>query len=216
MEHLNKLCLAVLILVALATARECYQHRDSIAASRAAYRARADAYYAAHQPPTAAPNRIETALLTLLGKMPEAKAEPVVVRDDYNRERYICEQAEEHNLPCNVMLAIMMQETGGNHYLTSSAGAIGLMQIMPFNAKVCGLKNQAELWDEKKNIRCSAVILSRFYKQYNKNLYKAIAGYNGGNNCQERCRKDGKAVVCISPCKETHDYVRAVIGNMKS
>lgn len=206
LNHIRSACILTIAAVVIATIANAYRHRDKFPKIN---RPPAESYDYARG------SRVERVLAAAWGDVaPVAHAEPV--QPAYDRERYICEVAELHKLPCNVMLAIMHQETGGNHYLVSSAGAIGLMQIMPFNAKLCGLKSQNELWDERKNIDCAGVILSRFYKQYNKNLYKAIAGYNGGNNCQERCRKDGKAVVCISPCKETHDYVRAVIGNMKS
>lgn len=205
-KHIRSACIATVILTVFGTLSSVYRHRDK--------------FPKISRPPVesydyARGSRVERVLAAAWGDVaPIAHAEPAA--PSYDRERYICSVAEEHKLPCNVMLAIMHQETGGNHYLVSSAGAIGLMQIMPFNAKLCGLKSQAELWDERKNIDCAGIILSNFYKQYNKNLYKAIAGYNGGNNCQERCHKDGKAVVCVSPCKETHDYVRAVIANMKS
>lgn len=202
LKHIRSACIATVALVVLSILSAFYRHWDRIEK---------------HPMPWAKVTRADVEALVWRAKpavVPIAQAEPAA--PPYDRERYICEVAELHKLPCNVMLAIMHQETGGNHYLVSSAGAIGLMQIMPFNAKLCGLKSQAELWDERKNIDCAGVILSRFYKQYKGNLYKAIAGYNGGDNCQERCHKDGKAVVCVSPCKETHDYVRAVIGNMKS
>lgn len=204
-NYIRTLCTLTIAATVIVTMAGVYRHRDK--------------FPKINRPPVASydyarGSRVERVLAAAWGDVaPVAHAEPAA--PSYDRERYICSVAEEHRLPCNVMLAIMHQETGGNHYLVSSAGAIGLMQIMPFNAKVCGLKNQAELWDEKKNIRCSAVILSRFYRQYNRNLYKAIAGYNGGDSCQERCKNDGKAVVCISPCRETHDYVRKVIGNMR-
>ena len=39
--------------------------------------------------------------------------------------------AQETGLPANLIAAIMLQESGGDPLITSSSGAVGLMQVMP-------------------------------------------------------------------------------------
>lgn len=62
----------------------------------------------------------------------------------------------------------------------SKVGAIGLMQVMPINAKFCGYQVK-ELFDPNKNIDCGVKILINNLERQN-DLTTAIAEYNGGKN----------------------------------
>jgi hypothetical protein len=78
----------------------------------------------------------------------------------------------------------------------SNAGAIGLMQVMPKNAKFCGLKPQ-DLFIPAKNIYCGTKLLKdNLVRQ--KNATTAIAEYNGGKNGNNKST-------------ETIDYKREVL-----
>lgn len=209
MKHFNKLCITVIILVALTTARQCYIARDSIAANRTAYRARADAYYAEHQPPSAPPNRVETALLTLLGRMPEAKAEAVSAPLAFTEQ--LKEAAKAYGVPRALALGVLGLENGqhceGTFCLRKEvsyynnqcaryrnqkemrdlcASSICQMQVMGFNAKSFGL-HPADLFDQTNCIEVSTKMLAACWSSAGKlrsdkeRIKAAGRCYNGGN-----------------------------------
>lgn len=81
----------------------------------------------------------------------------------------------------SVIHAMIHQESGGNSKVESHAGAIGLMQVMPFHTgKTCDLKHWSELYDEEKNIRCGIKVFTLALKSQNGNLVHALEEYNGG------------------------------------
>lgn len=77
-----------------------------------------------------------------------------------------------------LVLALIKIESGFKRYATSSVGAQGYMQIMPFWQKQIGDKKQS-LFDPATNIRYGCTIL-RYYLQLEKgNVVRALARYNG-------------------------------------
>lgn len=89
-------------------------------------------------------------------------------------------EALRHGLNPGLVRALLKTESSGQQYALSKAGALGLMQVMPSNARVCGLQ-VAELLDPEKNIRCGTKILAANMRQYDDTL-KALMVYNGGPN----------------------------------
>ena len=92
-------------------------------------------------------------------------------------ERVHCE-AKRANLPPALVMAVIDVESKFNRWAVSSAGAVGLMQIMPFWPNKLGMSN-AELVRIPQNIRMGCTIL-KFYLDREKGDYtKALARYNG-------------------------------------
>jgi soluble lytic murein transglycosylase-like protein len=60
----------------------------------------------------------------------------------------------------------------------SKKGARGLTQVMPFNAKRCGLRPD-QLWDTSFNLACGAIILKQEIKRVG-SIEKALRVYNCG------------------------------------
>lgn len=87
----------------------------------------------------------------------------------------------------SLVKALMHAESAGDSFAVSPVGAIGLMQVMPFNAKRCGLKSPGELFDDRKNIKCGVQILREELRTYDNDPVKAIQAYNGGAKCIGRC-----------------------------
>lgn len=84
--------------------------------------------------------------------------------------------AEQHHISPYLLAALIQQESSFRKNAVSSAGAIGLTQVMPqYWRKHCG----HNLFDEKNNIHCGSYILSRYHLQTN-NMNKALAYYNVG------------------------------------
>lgn len=103
------------------------------------------------------------------------------IPDNENRAQLIADAGSQYHLNPKLITAVMAQESAGREDSFSPKQAIGLMQIMPSNAKRCGLPSASRLWDEKTNIFCGARILSEELLTYKGNLRKALESYNGGS-----------------------------------
>lgn len=88
--------------------------------------------------------------------------------------------------------ALLHVESSGNAFAVSPVGAIGVMQIMPFNIKRCGLSHYGELFDARKNIRCGVKIFSEELASAGGDPDRAIQTYNGGPKCFNRCEESIK------------------------
>lgn len=104
-----------------------------------------------------------------------------VLQNDAERAQILehvhCE-AKRQNLPPALVMAVIDVESKFDRWAVSSAGAVGLMQIMPFWPNKLGMSN-AELVRIPQNIRMGCTIL-KFYLDREKGDYtKALARYNG-------------------------------------
>src|SRR5262245_5488819 len=87
-------------------------------------------------------------------------------------------RAGEQRLPPGLIMAVMDVESRFNRWAVSSAGAVGLMQVMPFWPSQLGMKRH-QLTQVEANMRMGCAIL-RFYLQREKNdVRRALARYNG-------------------------------------
>jgi soluble lytic murein transglycosylase-like protein len=81
-------------------------------------------------------------------------------------------------LPAVLVLAVLDVESRFDRWAVSSAGAVGLMQVMPFWPEKLGMRRH-ELTGIDPNIRMGCAIL-RFYLQRERNDFRrALARYNG-------------------------------------
>jgi len=87
-------------------------------------------------------------------------------------------EASRAGLDPQLVLGLMQIESGFNKYAVSSAGARGLMQVMPFWVKLIGAKND-NLFDMRKNIRYGCTILRHYLDLEKGDLYRALGRYNG-------------------------------------
>ena len=75
-------------------------------------------------------------------------------------------------------MAIMEIESNFNRYAVSYAGAVGLMQVMPFWPETLGMRRH-QLIKVSENIRMGCAILRAYLKRENNNIARALARYNG-------------------------------------
>ena len=110
--------------------------------------------------------------------------------------------AREHNVPVELVCAVILQESGGNYKAVSHCGARGLMQLMPATAKRLGVKNS---FDPHANIMGGTKYIRMLLDRFDGNVSLALAGYNAGEgNVEKYGRK-------IPPFKETRAYVPSVL-----
>lgn len=102
------------------------------------------------------------------------------INSDYRRPflELVFYEASRAGLDPWLVLSVIKNESGFNRYATSSVGAQGFMQVMPFWLKAIGAKGQ-NLYDPAINIRFGCTILRHYLLKENGNVTKALARYNG-------------------------------------
>jgi soluble lytic murein transglycosylase-like protein len=90
-----------------------------------------------------------------------------------------CEAKRDPNLqlPPDLVLALIEVESRFDRWAVSPAGAVGLMQVMPFWPHELGVQNQ--LVRVAPNIRMGCEILRYYLRAENRNWTRALARYNG-------------------------------------
>ncbi len=113
----------------------------------------------------------------------------------------ILSAAQTHNLDPRFLAAVVKVESSFDPYCLSSAGAMGLGQLMPFNLRPLGVANA---WDPMQNLMGSAKMLRRnldtYAKQPNGTLL-AVAAYHAGVGAVNRAGNQ------VPPRASTQKYV---------
>jgi soluble lytic murein transglycosylase-like protein len=84
----------------------------------------------------------------------------------------------ELRLPPGLVMAVIDIESYFNRWAVSSAGAVGLMQVMPFWPAELGMKRH-QLTQIEANMRMGCAILRHYLKREKNDVRKALARYNG-------------------------------------
>lgn len=88
------------------------------------------------------------------------------------------QEATRADLPPEMVLAVIDIESAFNAYAVSSAGAQGLMQVMPFWLDEIGRPGD-RLIEIDTNLRMGCTILKYYYDMENGDWSRALARYNG-------------------------------------
>lgn len=108
--------------------------------------------------------------------------------------------ARRYNIPEDLFLRLVTQESGWNPKALSHKGAIGLAQLMPGTAKALRVNPH----DPHENLEGGARYLAEQYRTF-RSWRLALAAYNAGPGAVEKY--DG-----VPPYKETRGYVAAILG----
>ena len=94
-------------------------------------------------------------------------------------DQVYCEARRDPTLPLppDLVLALIEVESRFDRWAVSPAGAVGLMQVMPFWPRELGVQNQ--LVRVAPNIRIGCEILRYYLRAENRNWPRALARYNG-------------------------------------
>lgn len=87
-------------------------------------------------------------------------------------------EATRAGLDPQIVLSLIQVESAFKRFAVSSAGAMGLMQVMPFWIDEIGRPDD-NLFDMRTNLRYGCTILAHYLKRERGNLPRALARYNG-------------------------------------
>lgn len=133
--------------------------------------------------------------------------------------------ASETGVDPYLMLAVARQESTFRPKIGSSAGAQGVMQLMPPTAKFIARtesnvtsSHAANLDDPANSLRLGAYYLKQMLKRSDGNLVYALASYNAGPGNLDKWRRRNRTrdlarFVDAIPFNETRHYVKKVLGN---
>ncbi|SFT71129.1 Transglycosylase SLT domain-containing protein [Selenomonas sp. GACV-9] len=119
---------------------------------------------------------------------------------DQNLSTLIDAAARKYNVDPKLVSAVAEVESGGNQDATSSAGAVGVMQLMPDTAAALGVNP----YDKKSNIEGGAKYLRQMLDAFDGDVRRAVAAYNAG---PQAVRDYGG----VPPYQETQNYVSKVL-----
>ncbi len=106
------------------------------------------------------------------------------------------------NVSPALALAVIAIESAGRTEAVSSAGAQGLMQLIPATAERFGVSNA---FDARENIRGGVRYLHWLLEHFDNDIVLALAGYNAGEGA---VRRNGG----VPPFAETRNYVPKVLA----
>lgn len=122
----------------------------------------------------------------------------------YYSEKYdalISEASKRHGVSFSLLKAIIKAESDFDPKAVSKKGAMGLMQIMPANFKLLGLKDP---FDPTQNINAGARYFKQLYDRFGGKLALSLAAYNAGPSAVDYYQT-------IPPYEETEEYVKRVL-----
>jgi soluble lytic murein transglycosylase-like protein len=112
----------------------------------------------------------------------------------------IAEAANTYRVDPNLIRAVINAESAFNPFAVSSAGALGLMQLMPDLAEQL---NVLDPFDPRQNILGGAKYLRDLLDLHHGNVDLAVASYNAGPGAVAKYRG-------VPPYRETRNYVKTV------
>lgn len=120
--------------------------------------------------------------------------------------QHIQHAAAKYGISSDLVDAVAWQESRYNPRARSSAGAIGVMQLMPGTARTLGVTNPH---DVRQNVAGGTAYLRQQLERFGNNVPLALAAYNAGPGA---VMKYGG----IPPYRETQNYVRQIMRRLSA
>ena len=136
-------------------------------------------------------------------------------------EETILKWSQQRQINPLLVTSLIRQESRFEPEIRSSAGATGLMQVMPGTGQWVAQKSNIKdysLINPEDNVKLGTWYLDYTHREYNNNSLFAVASYNAGPGNVAKWIKefnfsDPDSFVEKIPFKETKGYIEAVFGN---
>lgn len=135
-----------------------------------------------------------------------AATRPTVTSGAHPYEALIQQAALRNGVEPALLKGLIEQESGFDPNARSSAGALGLTQLMPSTAASLGVRNPL---DPTEAVEGGARLLGELLRQFGGNVSDALAAYNAGAGAVQRYGG-------VPPYPETEAYVVKVLANARS
>jgi soluble lytic murein transglycosylase-like protein len=122
---------------------------------------------------------------------------------DCDLDWIIFREGEKSGVDPRFIHAVIKQESKYDPKAVSSAGAQGLMQMMPATAKRFGLKDP---FDPTANVEAGTKYLKWLLERFDGDVSLALAGYNAGEGSVDKYKG-------VPPYGETQNYVKKIVAN---
>lgn len=176
------------------------QHAEARAAARAEA-ARIAAEKAAEEAAKAQNNDFASVLENTAAA---ADSTPTSVVCPENLAEVFTEASATYGVSEKLLICMAKAESNFNPAAVSSAGAMGIMQLMPATASALGVTNA---FDARENIMGGASLMAQHLQKYQGNVSLALAAYNAGSGAVDQYGG-------IPPYAETQAYVQKILGYM--
>jgi hypothetical protein len=122
-------------------------------------------------------NDISNVIVRALGGVTPSTVASATGTDSERIEKAIADASTKYGVNANLIRAIIKTESNFNPNAVSSAGAKGLMQLMPCNIEHYGVNDPFNI---EQNIDAGTRHIKDYLKTYNYDLNMALAAYNFG------------------------------------
>lgn len=119
-------------------------------------------------------------------------------------DAYFQSAADTYGISVDLLKAVAKQESNFVTDIVSSAGAIGVMQLMPSTAEYLGVSDP---YDAEQNIMGGAKLLAELLDRYDGDVSLALAAYNAGSGAVD-------AYGGIPPYTETQNFVSKIMTSL--
>ena len=133
-------------------------------------------------------------------KAPVSRKRQAPAGDALMYESVILKASKKYNVPADLVRAVIRVESDFHPHAVSSAGAEGLMQLMPKTAKSLGVEDS---FDPAQNIMGGTRYLRTLANQFDGDVRLTLAAYHAGPGAVARAGS--------IPYKATERYVRKVL-----
>lgn len=141
------------------------------------------------------------ALAGAQGQASSFRSGPAVGNDsDIKKMLYL--SAKKYGVDPKLAVAVATAESNLSPDAVSSAGAVGVMQLMPSTAQSLGVRN---IKDPRENIDGGVQYLGQLLNEFNGDVTEAVAAYNAGPQAV-------KNYGGVPPYSETQSYVAKVLS----
>ncbi|WP_315119493.1 lytic transglycosylase domain-containing protein [uncultured Clostridium sp.] len=129
------------------------------------------------------------------------------IKSNDNIEEVVEKASKKFSIDKDLIKAVIKQESDFDPSSTSTAGAMGLMQLMPGTAEYLGVNNP---YDIEENVNGGTKYLRELLDVYGNRKELALAAYNAGpGTLQNRDVKEASEIERLP--HETRDYVKKVM-----